>query len=327
MLLVSITEFVFSIIGTIGSVWVLAQFLKGKQILRNFPGLLIFGIAWTDLLTTIPYFVDSLCYFTGTTEQFLQFNYRIWFLFPWSTISCCCLGIALAFNTFMVVRFLATIQGVGIGKWFLLVLIFLLPILIYFLPLSLIYGVPLFSIAIDPEYCRIQSTFICAISSHLLFYYVIIALCICLGAYLSIYFSFKIHRNYHDAASKSQYALRNLIMIYCLFQMIVWVPYIVSRIGFYWGPKDLLSFFSFVDCIFVPARGYIHALGVVCANRAISNHDKPFRTIFCLELCGSFKDKQDSIKSESTIRPSWDFTFDGVDFQEPSTSMLVPEKA
>ncbi|KAI8900711.1 hypothetical protein BC833DRAFT_563077 [Globomyces pollinis-pini] len=307
-------DITFATLGSVGAIWVIRQFVTGKQMLQNLPGLLITTIACTDLVNCLPYYIDFLSRTGWIRQVFTYLNTDFWFLFSWATLTCCLLGIALAFNTLLILKYHATIQGLEKWKWVVVLSMVLLPILIYFLPLRMAFMTPIFNDSQLIRTCH-ASAFICTVADHLLFIFICFTMLTCIGAYLTIYYT--LQKSHQDIRARDQsiYSLRKLIMIYCIFEIITWAPWIIQYIIMYWGPIKwaIPAFIS--DYVTTPSRGYIHALGVVCANRALSRAKRPWYTIFWFDV-GRPKDVETLDSQSDTPTPVFDFTFDDNDYFE-----------
>ncbi|KAI8900712.1 hypothetical protein BC833DRAFT_580676 [Globomyces pollinis-pini] len=320
MIVVYVLSILSSILGIMGSVWVMIQFMTGKQMLRNLPGLLIFAISWTDLLNSFYYFIYGILDLTLGDFQFWRF---LELLFPWATISGCFLGMILSFNTLLVIHYQATVHGLEKWKWVVIIIVVLLPSVLYFLPLQLTYDTPYFSLDVYQNDCKWNNDYLCWIMDvdNLLLLLVSLAMLLSLASYLKIYSLLGKQDLQTDLLrNPKEYAIKRLIMIYCLFQIIIWLPFLLVRIASRFMPVETLPIFFTIDLILIPARGYLHALGVVCASRVVANCQKPMMYMFFLDM-NHVMDKPTSSFSITTLRPTWNITLDRTDIEMLSSDI------
>jgi hypothetical protein len=322
-----------SIIGLYGAIWVIRQYHRGT-ILRNIPGQIIYSIAYTDIIHGLYYilwfFVDGYYIDMRGNPDTTQFMYDFTEgIFIWGTFPCCLLGILLSLNTLYIVRFHGSSAQLERFKYLAIVIAFLCPIPIYFLPVSYWRQQTIFittSMIYEPPATANQGA-----QLFLQLGFVSVGIFCSLLAYAIIAWDLRrMQQEFVEVGSNmisvAQKKIMKLVMVYSISIIISWIPwmirFLIVRVIHQSGDSKFLRDFNAVTLVIFfrslvfPARGYIHAQAVLYVFNTVKHRPSPFslNTLLSCILLISPKES-DASRAESPAQdslvnaPQWDFTF------------------
>ena len=324
-LVASILLFMGSFFGIIGSCWIIFQRHTSKSLLQNTIGLFITIIAYLDLVVCAYYIQKGLSSIPSIYFNFFlqhsDVSYAFEVIVTCSLISYAMLGLLLAFNTLYVVRFAGVSSFLDKNRWFGIFLCFISPFLCYYLPLYIAIRTQFFDV--NPS-CVQQTLNPCTdvkiLSQVLLVSILSLLVLSTLLAYLVV-----IHTLKKNECRQSYMVtlLKQLGIVFSFTILVLWIPYLVRALAIvtftgpqnnyydeaHYGHFDAFTFLAMLRNLFVPMRGYFHALSVLYVfmapfSKSCSVYTKTWNCLLFLMLASPLAKKEELVSRYTTLKSS-----------------------